>query len=44
MLIKIDKLEKREHPQELELRVLKVTAEHQGRIDAQQEKIKKLDI
>ena len=44
MLIKIDKLEKREHPQELEIRILKVTTEHHQKINAQQEKIKKLDI
>ena len=43
LLIKIDRLEKREDPQELEMRILKVTAEHQEKIQAFGEKIKKLD-
>lgn len=44
MLIKIDKLEKREHPQDLELRIMKVTAEHGEKLNAHNDKLKKLDI
>lgn len=42
LLIKIDRLEKREDPQDLELRITKITAEHNERIQAQTEKIRKL--
>ena len=44
LLIKIDKLEKREHPQDLELRIMKVTAEHGEKLNAHNDKLKKLDI
>lgn len=43
LLIKIDRLEKREDPQELELRILKITADHEERLQVYNEKIKKLD-
>lgn len=42
LLIKIDRLEKREDPQELELRMAKVTAEHNERLTAVTEKARKL--
>lgn len=42
LLIKIDRLEKREDPQDLELRLTKITAEHNERILAQAEKTRKL--
>lgn len=42
LLIKIDRLEKREDPQDLELRLTKITAEHNERILAQTEKVRKL--
>lgn len=44
MLIKIDKLEKREHPQDLELRIMKITAEHGEKLNTHNDKLKKLDI
>jgi hypothetical protein len=43
LLIKIDRLEKREDPQDLELRILKVTSEHTERLQSLNEKCKKLD-
>lgn len=43
LLIKIDRLEKREDPQDLELRFTKITAEHNEKLQSQGEKIKKLD-
>ena len=42
MLIKIDRLEKREDPLEVELRISKITTEHHETIDIMREKIKKL--
>ena len=43
LLIKIDRLEKREDPQDLEMRMLKTTTEHQEKIQLFGDKIKKLD-
>jgi len=43
LLIKIDRLEKREDPQDLELRLLKVTNEHHEKLEAAAAKIKRLD-
>lgn len=43
LLIKIDRLEKREDPQDLEARILKITTEHQERLNSASEKLKKLD-
>lgn len=40
LLIKIDRLEKREDPQELDLRISKEIAKHEGLLVAQQDKIK----
>ena len=43
MLLKIDRLEKREDPVDLEARILKITSEHQEKINTMVTKIKKLD-
>lgn len=43
LLVKIDRLEKREDPQTLELRILKITSEHEEKLQAHNDKIKKLD-
>ena len=42
MLIKIDRLEKREDPQDLELRISKITLEHKEKLSSHNEKIAKL--
>ena len=42
LLIKIDRLEKREDPQDLELRISKTTAEHQEKLVIHTDKLKKL--
>lgn len=41
-LVKIDRLEKREDPQDVELRLSKTSAEHHEKIHGHHEKIKKL--
>lgn len=43
LLIKIDRLEKREDPMDLELRITKITAEHHERLQALNEKTRKLE-
>jgi hypothetical protein len=43
LLIKIDRLERREDPQEIELRMTKISAEHNERITSHSDKLKKLD-
>jgi cytochrome c-type biogenesis protein CcmE len=42
LLVKIDRLEKREDPQDVELRVTKATTEHQEKLEKHHEKLRKL--
>lgn len=43
-MIKIDKLEKREHPEDLEFRIMKVSTEQGEKLNVHNDKLKKLDI